>query len=47
MNNSPDETDQDPAPLKEADAERDTSEQAEEVSNRPTEPADDDGDQDD
>jgi hypothetical protein len=40
MNHSPEETDPDPAPLKEADAERDTRERAEQVTDEPTEPAD-------
>jgi hypothetical protein len=34
---SPEETNQDPAPLKHSDAERDTTEQAEQASDRPTE----------
>lgn len=44
MNQSPDETDPDPAPLKEADAERDSAEQAEQVPDQPTEPDDKESD---
>lgn len=44
MNGSPEETDPDPAPLKEADAERDTPERAEQVTDEPTEPLADEGD---
>lgn len=46
MTNSQDKPDPDPAPLKDADAERDTSEEAAKVPDRPTESVDDESDQD-